>query len=86
MRIAAMKRDDLLLKLENRGVPSGPINNVKQALTDPQIAARGMVMELDEDGLKGLRTPIRFSDSQLSLGRARHPCQGTTTERRGEKD
>lgn len=70
LRIAEMKRDDLLLKLENRGVPAGPINSVKQALTDPQIAARGMVIDLDQDGLKGLRTPIRFSDAQLSLGKA----------------
>ena len=64
-----MKRDDLLMKLENRNVPAGPINNVKQALTDPQIAARGMVIDLDEAGLKGLRTPIRFSDAELSLGK-----------------
>ncbi|MFB0610822.1 CaiB/BaiF CoA transferase family protein [Aurantiacibacter poecillastricola] len=68
-RIAEMKRDDLLLKMENRNIPAGPINNVKQALTDPQIVARGMVIDLDEDGLKGLRTPIRFSDAQLVLGK-----------------
>lgn len=69
LRIAEMKRDELLLKLENRGVPAGPINNVKQALADPQIAARGMVVELAEKGLKGLRTPIRFSDADLTLGK-----------------
>ncbi|RIV82461.1 CaiB/BaiF CoA transferase family protein [Aurantiacibacter zhengii] len=69
MRIAKMKRDDLLLKLENRGVPAGPINSVKQALTDPQIVARGMVVDLEAEGLKGLRTPIRFSDAELALGK-----------------
>ncbi len=68
-RIAEMKREDVLLKMENRGIPAGPINTVKQALTDPQIAARGMVVDLDEDGLQGLRTPIRFSDADLSIGR-----------------
>ncbi len=68
-RIAEMKREDVLLKMENRGIPAGPINTVKQALTDPQIAARGMVVDLDEDGLQGLRTPIRFSDAELSIGR-----------------
>lgn len=69
LRIKEMKRDDLLLKLENRGIPAGPINNVKQALTDPQTVARGMVVETDEAGLKGLRTPIRFSDADLALGK-----------------
>ncbi len=68
-RIAEWKRDDLLAKLEEQGVPAGPINNVKQALTDPQIVARGMVVDLDEDGLRGLRTPIKFSDAELELGR-----------------
>ncbi|GAA5053082.1 CaiB/BaiF CoA-transferase family protein [Erythrobacter westpacificensis] len=69
MRVKEMKRDDLLLKLENRSIPAGPINNVKQALTDPQIVARGMVVDLGETGLKGLRTPIRFSDADLALGK-----------------
>jgi len=69
LRIEKMKRDDLLLKMENRSIPAGPINNVKQALNDPQIVARGMVVDLEEEGLKGLRTPIRFSDAELSVGR-----------------
>lgn len=67
-RLAEWKRDDLLAKLEVAGVPAGPINSVKQALSDPQIVARGMVLELDE-GIKGLRTPIRFSDAELALGK-----------------
>ena len=67
-RIAEWKRDDLLQRMENRGIPAGPINTVKQALADPQIAARGMVVDLAE-GLQGLRTPIRFSDSELVLGK-----------------
>lgn len=68
-RIAEWSRDDLLAKLEEVGVPAGPINSVKQALSDPQIVARGMVAELGE-GIKGLRTPIRFSDAELALGKA----------------
>ncbi|WP_338243652.1 CaiB/BaiF CoA transferase family protein [Aurantiacibacter hainanensis] len=68
-RIGEIKREDVLLKMENRGIPAGPINTVRQALTDPQIEARGMVFDLEEEGLKGLRTPIRFSDADLSLGR-----------------
>ncbi len=68
-RIAAMRRDEVLLKMENRGIPAGPINTVRQALDDPQIQARGMVIDLEEPGLKGLRTPIRFSDAELVLGK-----------------
>ena len=68
-RVADWERDDLLAKLEAEKVPAGPINSVKQALTDPQIVARGMIVELEE-GLKGLRTPIRFSDAALALGKA----------------
>jgi crotonobetainyl-CoA:carnitine CoA-transferase CaiB-like acyl-CoA transferase len=62
------ERDALLADLEEQGIPAGPINTVAQALNDPQIAARGMVLDLGE-GLKGLRTPIRFSDAELALGK-----------------
>lgn len=62
------ERDALLAGLEEQGIPAGPINTVEQALNDPQVAARGMVLDLGE-GLKGLRTPIRFSDAELAPGR-----------------
>src|SRR6187549_3006527 len=64
----AWSRDALLAALEVEGIPAGPINTVAQALADPQIAARGMMLDLGE-GLKGLRTPIRFSDAELAPGR-----------------
>jgi crotonobetainyl-CoA:carnitine CoA-transferase CaiB-like acyl-CoA transferase len=70
--ISAQTRDweksALLAALEEQGIPAGPINTVAEALADPQIAARGMVLDLGE-GLKGLRTPIRFSDAELALGK-----------------
>ena len=62
------ERDALLADLEEQGIPAGPINTVAEALADPQIAARGMVLDLGE-GLKGLRTPIRFSDAELAPAR-----------------
>ena len=67
------QRDALLAALEAANVPAGPINSVNQALADPQIAARGMVVEsVADDGrtFPGLRAPIRFSDAVLSQGRA----------------
>ena len=64
-QVGDWERDALLADLEEQGIPAGPINTVGQALSDPQIAARGMVLDLG-DGLKGLRTPIRFSDAELA--------------------
>jgi crotonobetainyl-CoA:carnitine CoA-transferase CaiB-like acyl-CoA transferase len=61
------ERDDLLARLELAGVPAGPINTVEQALHDPQVRARGMVVPSEQ--IDGLRTPIRFSDADLMLGR-----------------
>jgi len=86
--IAAQTRDwekaALLADLEEQGIPAGPINTVAEALADPQIAARGMVLDLGE-GLKGLRTPIRFSDAELALG-TRSPKLGENPPQNGEGD
>lgn len=62
-----MPRDTLLSRLEAVGVPAGPINSVEQALNDPQVRARRMVVPGER--IDGLRTPIRFSDAELALGR-----------------
>ena len=59
---------DLLAALEQGGVPGGPINSVAEALADPQIAHRGM--RIEPEGVPGLRTPIRFSRSELVLDKA----------------
>jgi crotonobetainyl-CoA:carnitine CoA-transferase CaiB-like acyl-CoA transferase len=58
-----MKRDDLLKKLEEVGVPAGPINNIDQVFKDPQVIHRGMKLELKSDDaaagfIPGVRTPI----------------------------
>lgn len=58
------ERDELLIALERAKVPAGPINTVEQALNDPQTLARNMIMSLrlgnDADGMRSIRTPIRF--------------------------
>ncbi|MGC1269170.1 MAG: CaiB/BaiF CoA-transferase family protein [Croceibacterium sp.] len=71
------ERDALLADLEEQGIPAGPINTVEQALADPQVVARGMVLDLGA-GLRGLRTPIRFSDAELAAPR-RSPALGENT-------
>jgi crotonobetainyl-CoA:carnitine CoA-transferase CaiB-like acyl-CoA transferase len=60
---SAMRRDDLLAKLEAQGVPAGPINNLEQVFNDPQVKHRGMQLALPSQAAKngvipGVRTPI----------------------------
>jgi formyl-CoA transferase len=49
------------------GIPAGPINSIAQALTDPQVAARGMVVEVD--GKNYLRTPVTLHGSPVEIRR-----------------
>lgn len=64
-RISTKTRDwnsaDLLAACEAKGVPAGPINDMRQVFDDPQVIARGL--RLDMDGLKGVRAPFRFSSA-----------------------
>lgn len=71
-RTREWERDKLLVLLEEHGVPAGPINTVAEALADPQVQSRGMVLEMERrDGTKvsGIRTPITFSDADLAVGK-----------------
>ncbi|MCA9896391.1 MAG: CoA transferase [Anaerolineae bacterium] len=55
--------------LRAAGVPCGRINTVKQALGDPHVLERGMIVELEHPALgivKSLATPIPFSDTPIS--------------------
>jgi crotonobetainyl-CoA:carnitine CoA-transferase CaiB-like acyl-CoA transferase len=58
----------LIADLGAAGVPCGPINTVPEALADPQIAARALVIR--PEGIAGLRSPLRFSRSPLVTDRA----------------
>lgn len=56
-----------VLKLEAKGVPAGPLNDLAQAWDDPQIKARGMLAEVD--GRRFVRTPIKLHDTPVALTR-----------------
>ncbi len=55
---------DWLSLLEAAGVPCGPINNVEEALNDPQLRARNMVVTMDDPDMGTLEVagnPIKLS-------------------------
>lgn len=59
---------DLLAACREAGVPAGPINDLDAVFADPQVQARGLQIELD--GMPGVRSPFTFSDAELALDRA----------------
>ncbi|WP_447748369.1 CaiB/BaiF CoA transferase family protein [Pseudomonas nicosulfuronedens] len=64
--IGGWRAADLLAAMEKAGVPGGPINNLPQALADPQVQARGLLQTLTrQDGTQVtlLGYPARFSAS-----------------------
>ena len=68
-------RDGLLSELEKKGVPAGPINTVADVFADPQLIHRQMKVDLPLSSAAGgtipsVRTPIRFSESNLVLEKA----------------
>ena len=78
-RIAALtkkfKRAELLEKLEAVGVPAGPINDLEQVFSDPQVVHRGMRISRPSTAAKGgaipgLRTPIMIDGAPMA---AEHP-------------
>lgn len=56
---------DLLKACEDHGIPAGPINTMDEVFSDPHVIARGL--ELQFDGVKGVRSPFVFSEATLNL-------------------
>jgi crotonobetainyl-CoA:carnitine CoA-transferase CaiB-like acyl-CoA transferase len=71
-RFATQPRDTWLERLREADVPSGPIYLLDQALADPQVAARGFIVELDHPAAGLVR----------SLGFPPHMRPGAITYRR----
>ncbi|TCT11877.1 crotonobetainyl-CoA:carnitine CoA-transferase CaiB-like acyl-CoA transferase [Tepidamorphus gemmatus] len=68
------QRADILAGLESRGVPVGPVNDIAQALAEPQVAARDMLVRMahplaasGEVTLIG--NPLKFSESPITYRR-----------------
>ena len=63
--------------LEAAGVPSGPINDLKQVFEEPQAMARGLRMQIGNVSL--VRSPMRFSETPIEH-QAPPPLLGQHTE------
>ncbi|MEX5727553.1 crotonobetainyl-CoA:carnitine CoA-transferase CaiB-like acyl-CoA transferase [Rhodovulum iodosum] len=81
--LAGWTRAVLLDRLEQAVVPSAPINDMADVFADPQVVARRL--KIDPQGIPGVRTPLRFSESRLSLDRSAPPldADGATIRARG---
>jgi len=64
-----------MVQLRAAGVPSSPINDVGQALADPQAAARGLLLETEHPHwgtVKQVGSPVRFGEPRTDHRRAPH--------------
>ena len=59
------KKAKLLKRCEVTSIPAGPINSLDEVFSDKQIIHRGMKLSLE--GIPSIRSPIRFSESELNL-------------------
>lgn len=75
-------RDEWLNKLLVAGIPSAPINTVKQALADPQVLEREMVINVNHSlggKVKLLGNPIKFSRTPANIFKS-PPVKGEHTD------
>lgn len=67
---ATRRREDLLHDLTVAGVPCGAVRGVGDALADPQVAAREMVVPLEHVAagpIRVLGTPLKLSETPASV-------------------
>jgi crotonobetainyl-CoA:carnitine CoA-transferase CaiB-like acyl-CoA transferase len=67
--------------LEQAGVPCGPINDLEQVFTDPQVLARGLAIEIEHPlagMLKQVASPLRLSRTPVEY-RSAPPLLGEHT-------
>lgn len=72
-----------LAKLREARIPCAPVNDFAQALTDPQVLARGMVVEVPLPGGESVRmpgNPIKLSAEPAAPAFAAPPVLGQHTD------
>jgi formyl-CoA transferase/CoA:oxalate CoA-transferase len=74
--------DELVDRLQRAGVPCGRVRTVADAMIDPQVEARDMLLALDVPGTSPLHTvgnPIKLSESPAAAV-VRPPALGEHTD------
>lgn len=85
---ASRRRNDLLRDLTAAGVPCGAVRTVPEALVDPQLTAREMIVPLEHataGPIRVLGTPLKLSETPASI-RTPPPTLGQHTDAILEKD
>jgi formyl-CoA transferase/CoA:oxalate CoA-transferase len=81
-RFARLDADDALARLRAAGVPSGRVRTIPEALADPQVQARNMVVPLPHPTIPDFRTtgtPFRLSAAAVRP-RSAPPLLGADTD------
>ncbi|MFC0270468.1 CaiB/BaiF CoA transferase family protein [Metabacillus herbersteinensis] len=71
-------------RLDDAGVPAGPVYTYDQTLNDPHVQARGMVQEIEHPKLGKIKTlgiPIKFSKTPLQIRKPAPWLGQDTTEK-----
>lgn len=69
--------------LNDNGIPCSPINSIDKLFTDPQIAARNMLVEVEQPGAGKIKisgNPIKLSGMQEEIHKDPAPFVGEHTE------
>ena len=68
--------------LDEAGIPNGPINTIEEMFQDPQIQARGMVVEMEHPTIENLKltgSPLKLSKTPVMM-RNHPPLYGEHTD------
>ena len=86
--LSGWPRAALLAALKEAGVPSGAVRTVTEALADPQLTAREMIVPLEHvtaGNIRVLGTPLKLSDTPATI-RTPPPTLGQHTDAILERD
>ena len=69
----ARTKEEAFKEISGKDVPCGIVFSAEEVLNDPDLANRGMIVEVDQPGIgkvKMMASPIRLSDSPRIMGPA----------------